>query len=126
MRCLVASQSRLIELLPLCYPFEQRRDHGSYRDYETMYSQVREGDWRRSGRPLPFGERHLKRIASEFVVHDNRGRPHSALGPGIPEPTQAEVPVGANRHQFPTDYVVKSTAILGGLHHEYRLEKEAA
>ena len=75
---------------------------------------------------IPFGDRHLKRIVSEFVVHYNRGRPHSALGPGIPEPTQAEAPAGANRHQFPTGCVVKSTDILGGLHHEYRLEKEAA
>ena len=75
---------------------------------------------------IPFNERHLKRIVSEFVVYYNRGRPHSALGPGIPEPPQAEVPGGANRHQIAEGYVVKSTAALGGLHHEYRLEKEAA
>jgi hypothetical protein len=30
------------------------------------------------------------------------------------------------RHQLPADYRVTSTAVLGGLHHEYGLEKEAA
>lgn len=31
-------------------------------------------------------------IVKEFVTHYNRGRPHSALGPGIPEPPRAEAP----------------------------------
>ena len=35
---------------------------------------------------IPLSEGHLKRIVREFVRHYNRGRPHSALGPGIPEP----------------------------------------
>jgi putative transposase len=35
---------------------------------------------------IPVNERHLRRILAEFTVHYNRGRPHSALGPGIPEP----------------------------------------
>jgi putative transposase len=38
---------------------------------------------------IPINERHLRRIITEFVLHYNRGRPHSALGPGIPEPPQA-------------------------------------
>jgi hypothetical protein len=48
------------------------------------------------------------------------------LGPGIPEPPQAKVPASVHRHKLPTGYRVRSTAVLGGLHHEYRLEKEAA
>jgi hypothetical protein len=52
--------------------------------------------------------------------------PHSALGPGIPEPPQAKVPASVHRHKLPAGYCVKSTPVLGGLHHEYRLEKEAA
>ena len=35
---------------------------------------------------IPLGENHLRRTVCEFVRHYNRGRPHSALGPGIPEP----------------------------------------
>jgi putative transposase len=75
---------------------------------------------------IPINERHLKRIVNEFVCHYNRGRPHSSLGPGIPEPTQAKVPAGPYRHKLPAGYHVRSTSVLGGLHHEYRLEKEAA
>ena len=75
---------------------------------------------------IPLCEGHLKRILSEFVRHYNRGRPHSALGPGIPEPSQAEVPAGPHRHKLPVGYRAISTPILGGLHHEYGLEKEAA
>ena len=76
---------------------------------------------------IPLNERHLRRILAEFVVHYNRGRPHSSLGPGIPEPPQASVPASGHRHKLPPEgYGVKSTPVLGGLHHEYRLEKEAA
>jgi len=65
-------------------------------------------------------------IVNEFTTHYNRGRPHSALGPGIPEPPQAKAQVGPHRHKLPSGYRVSSTPVLGGLHHEYRLEKEAA
>ena len=75
---------------------------------------------------IPFNERHLKSILKEFMIHYNRGRPHSALGPGIPEPPRANVPAGVHRHELPAGHRVESTAVLGGLHHEYRLEKEAA
>ncbi len=75
---------------------------------------------------IPINERHLRRIVGEFVTHYNRGRPHSALGPGIPEPPQTEAPAGPHRHKLPAGYRVESTPVLGGLHHEYRLEKEAA
>ena len=34
---------------------------------------------------IPFHETHLRRILHEWVRHYNRGRPHSSLGPGIPE-----------------------------------------
>jgi transposase InsO family protein len=75
---------------------------------------------------IPFGERHLRQILREEVVHYNRDRPHSALEPGIPEPTQAKVPAGVHRHKLPEGYRVSAKAILGGLHHEYSLEKEVA
>jgi putative transposase len=73
-----------------------------------------------------LNERHLRCILKEFVGYYNRGRPHSSLGPGIPEPNQAEVPASGDRHQLPVGYQIKSTSVLGGLHHEYRLEKVIA
>ena len=75
---------------------------------------------------IPINERHLKTILNQCVVHYNRGRPHSALGPGIPEPPQAKIPASAHRHKLPVGHRVVSKAILGGLHHEYGLGKEAA
>jgi transposase InsO family protein len=75
---------------------------------------------------IPFGARHLKMILNEYVIHYNRGRPHSFLGPGIPESPQAKVPASPHRHESPAGHRVASTPVLGGLHHEYRLEKEAA
>jgi putative transposase len=75
---------------------------------------------------IPINERHLRVILKEFTIHYNRGRPHSALGPGIPDPAQDKVPASGHRHKLPTGYYVKSTLVLGGLHHDYRLEKEAA
>ena len=75
---------------------------------------------------IPINERHLQRTVGEFVTYYNRGRPHSALGPGIPEPSQTWVPAGPHRHKLPTGFRVMATPVLGGLHHEYGLEKEAA
>ena len=75
---------------------------------------------------IPLNEGHVKRILREYIRHYNRGRPHSSLGPGIPEPPQAKVPDGPHRHKLPEGYRVTSIPVLGGLHHEYGLEKEAA
>ena len=75
---------------------------------------------------IQINERHLKVIINEFATHYNRSRPHSALGPGIPGPAQDRVPAGVHRHLLPAGYRVKSVSVLGGLHHEYCLEKEAA
>jgi putative transposase len=75
---------------------------------------------------IPLNDRHLKRIVREYITHYNRGRPHSALGPGFPEPIQATVPASDHRHQLPPGHRVAKRPVLGGLHHEYRLEKEVA
>lgn len=74
---------------------------------------------------IPLGERHLLSIVKSFAAHYNRGRPHSSLGPGTPEPLQVNVPACVNRHRLTTGHRLKSKPILGGLHHEYYLEKEA-
>jgi putative transposase len=66
---------------------------------------------------IPINERHLRRILKEFTLHYNRGRPHSALGPGIPEPPQDSIPASGHRHELPVGYPVISIPVLGGLHH---------
>jgi putative transposase len=75
---------------------------------------------------IPLNERHLKMTIKEWGLHYNRGRPHSSLGPGIPETNQNSNPASDHRHKLPAGYRVAKTSVLGGLHHEYRLVKEAA
>jgi hypothetical protein len=57
---------------------------------------------------------------------DNRGRPHTALGPGLPKAVQATIPVSGHRHRQPAGYRVAMTPVLGGLHHEHRLDEDVA
>ncbi len=76
---------------------------------------------------IPLGEKHLRILLTEWVEHYNRGRPHSSLGPGIPDPREdLPMPRLENRHEIPEGHRVVAKSILGGLHHEYRLEKIAA
>lgn len=76
---------------------------------------------------IPLNERHLRGILKEWVSHYNQGRPHASLGPGFPEPSEASpITPSHHRHHLAKDCRVVARAILGGLHHEYRLEKMAA
>ena len=75
---------------------------------------------------IPFHERHLQMILREWTTHYNRGRPHSALGPGLPEPILERVPPDEHRHRLPVRCRLAKRSVLGGLHHEYGLTKEAA
>ena len=75
---------------------------------------------------IPMTERHLRAILREWISHYNRGRPHASLGPGIPDGPLDGGIGDSNGHQFPTGYRVAATAILNGLHYEYRFEKKAA
>jgi putative transposase len=76
---------------------------------------------------IPLTAHHLRRILTEWVPHYNAGRPHMALGPGIPQPPpQVPVPLQEHRHRMPAHLRVVAHSILGGLHHDYRLEKKAA
>ena len=72
---------------------------------------------------IPMTERHLRAILREWIIHYNRGRPHSSLGPGLPDPPDRVVV--SNGHQLPDGHRVVATPILGGLHHEYDLEAAA-
>jgi putative transposase len=74
---------------------------------------------------MPLGEHHLRRLLSEWGRHYNAGRPHMSLGPGIPEPPSS-LPASRQEHRLAAHLCVVSELILGGLHHDYRLEKKAA
>ena len=75
---------------------------------------------------IPFNERHLQVTIRDWAIHYHRGRPHSALGPGLPEPMSDQVPSNEHRHSLPIGYQVVKRSVLGGLHHEYGLKTEAA
>jgi putative transposase len=76
---------------------------------------------------IPLTENHLRRLLNEWVQYYNAGRPHMALGPGIPQPPpRVPVPLQAHRHRLPAHLRVVVRPILGGLHHEYRLRQNAA
>ena len=69
---------------------------------------------------IPMNERHLRRIVREYTVHYNRGRPHTALGPGFPEPNQATVIASHNQHRLPEGYRVAKTSAYGQKTHRSR------
>jgi putative transposase len=76
---------------------------------------------------IPLTENHLRRLLCAWEPHYNAGRPHMALGPGMPRPPASlPVPLHVYRHQLPTHLRVVARPILGGLHHEYALEAKAA
>src|SRR5262249_42575873 len=75
---------------------------------------------------IPLSETHVRQILKAWTAHYNRGRPHSSLGPGIPVASFPMVKLQLERHSIPTHHRVAGTPVLGGLHHEYRLEGAAA
>ena len=77
---------------------------------------------------IPLSEGHLKAILGCWVTHYNRGRPHSALGPGVPGPPRevAKVPKSKSRHRLAPGVLVRVQSVLGGLHHEYSLQSALA
>jgi transposase InsO family protein len=70
---------------------------------------------------IPMSEAHLRSILKSWVEHYNRGRPHSALGPAVPDPPQdrTAIPKAQSRHRLAAGTLVLAKSILGGLHHEY-------
>lgn len=68
---------------------------------------------------IPLNENHARSILKPWTIHFNRGRPHSSLGPGLPEPSVPKVPLQAERHRIPDSHRVSAIPMLGGLHHEF-------
>jgi transposase InsO family protein len=76
---------------------------------------------------IPFSANHLGHLLMQWVPHYNGGRPHMSLGLGIPQPLPPlPAPLRGHRHQLPDHLRVVTRPILGGLHHEYRLEEQTA
>ncbi len=74
---------------------------------------------------IPLSEPHLRRVLRSWVTYYNRARPHSSLGPNVPDPT-SDLPVDPpDRHHIPLGRRVVSTPVLGGLHHDYRFDTAA-
>ncbi len=69
---------------------------------------------------IPVTEAHLRSILKSWVDHYNGGRPHSSLGPGVPDPPNvlASVRKSEARHRLGEGVTVLSKSVLGGLHHE--------
>src|ERR1700730_15148156 len=72
---------------------------------------------------IPMSEAHLRSTLREWATHYNQGRPHSALGPGVPDPPGKHqvIPKLGTRHCLAADALVLAKSVLGGLHHEYSL-----
>ncbi|WP_153067466.1 integrase core domain-containing protein, partial [Steroidobacter cummioxidans] len=50
---------------------------------------------------IPLSAAHLRQTLKSWVAHYNRGRPHSALGPGVPDPpVDLSVPLAKSRHRL--------------------------
>jgi transposase InsO family protein len=72
---------------------------------------------------IPLSESHLRSILRARVGHYNGGRPHMALGPGVPDPPSQVVPPAPppTHHRIGERLSVRARSVLGGLHHEYQL-----
>lgn len=63
---------------------------------------------------IPLNEKHLRRILREWAT-------------GIPEPTKKPARSAEyGKHQLPQDCRIRTRDVLGGLHHEYWLQKVVA
>ena len=74
---------------------------------------------------IPLTEQHLRKTLQSWLAHYNRGRPHSSLGPGLPDPPSS-VHLQRQRHRFDRSSRVVVHFVLNGLHHEYSLLARAA
>jgi putative transposase len=76
---------------------------------------------------IPLTKAHLCIVTRNWIAHYNRGRPHTSLGPGIPDPP-VELPVTPHehRHRIPDHLKIVAHPVLGGLHYEYGLVAKAA
>ena len=66
--------------------------------------------------PIPLTENHLRRSLQAWVRHYNEGRPHTSMGPGIPQPPLSlPALLQDHRHRLPSHLRVAACLILGDL-----------
>jgi putative transposase len=76
---------------------------------------------------IPVSQEHLRKTLRSWLPHYNRGRPHSSLGPGLPDQmVNLPVPLQRQRHRFDRASRVVAHPVMNGLHHEYTLVDRAA
>jgi len=66
-------------------------------------------------RVLIVNERHLRRVLTEYLRHNNAARPHRSLGQVTPAQAEARRPEPINL----AEYRIHRKQVLGGLTHEY-------
>jgi hypothetical protein len=104
----------------------QRRDAAHLNAQANAYCERLIGTVRRECLDfmIPLHERQLRGTLRSWVARYNKGRPHSSLGPGTPEPTPTQHPSQLYpRHRLPRDCRITVEDIWGGLHHECQPEK---
>ena len=67
-------------------------------------------------RLLIVNEHHLRRVLTEYLIHDNTARPHRTLGQLPPAQAHARPPQTGR-----TEHRVRRKQVLGGLTHEYQI-----
>jgi len=76
---------------------------------------------------IPLSKEHLRKTLRSWLFHYNRSRPHSSLGPGIPNPPpNFPINLQRHRHRFDRTSRIVARSVLNGLHHEYSLVARAA
>src|SRR5712672_3903738 len=61
---------------------------------------------------IPLTESHLRSILKLWIAHYNTGRPHMALGPGVPDPpaTMTVKLRSSSRHHLRQDVAVRANS----------------
>jgi len=77
---------------------------------------------------IPLSEEHLRGILRDWRRHYNGSRPHTALGPSVPDlPAKAALfPTQQSRHHMREGFVVLAKSVLAGLQHEYSVAPAVA
>ena len=60
-----------------------------------------------------FNERHVRTVLDPWVAHDNCGRPHASLGPGLPEPPSNRVASLLTGHWIRRGHDVLAEPVVG-------------
>ncbi len=73
----------------------------------------------------PLGIRHLNRLLDKFARYYNTSRPHMSLDGAIPDPPDDALVLTTSSMELSRSTEVVAIPHLGGLHHEYRLDRAA-